>query len=259
MLKAFVKTLEEVAEKYRDLYVETDGGFVLKVEDKDYKAKLDEFRQNNIDLKKKRDELEGTMKRFEGIDPDKWEEAKKALDTITNLEEKDLLKGGKLDEVIQRRLATAQAAFEKKENDYKKRVQALETETGDYKGKYSGLLVETKVGGVISNVGVPRKGALGDIMNRARSTWKVNDKGELEAPGQYNASGKPVTLEEWAQQLLADAPYLFESQQGGSASGGSQKAKQDTGSKVQVDGNDPEAFGRNLEAIAKGQAVVSRG
>ena len=48
------------------LYAERDGTWVLDVDGAVEKAKLDEFRSNNVALMKERDELK---QRFEGIEP----------------------------------------------------------------------------------------------------------------------------------------------------------------------------------------------
>ena len=41
-LKAFVKSLDDLQEGLRDYYTETDEGFVLDLEDQDFKAKISE-------------------------------------------------------------------------------------------------------------------------------------------------------------------------------------------------------------------------
>jgi hypothetical protein len=59
-LKFKFKTREEIPAELQSHYIEQGGEWVL---DHDGKAKLDEFRQNNISLTNQ-------LKRFEGIDPD---------------------------------------------------------------------------------------------------------------------------------------------------------------------------------------------
>ena len=63
---------EEIPAEQVALYVEREGAFVLDAEGATDKAKADEFRVNNVALKKQLEELSA---RFEGIDP----EAVKAL------------------------------------------------------------------------------------------------------------------------------------------------------------------------------------
>lgn len=59
-----VESLDDVPEPLRDQYSEKDGRFVLEVQGAVPKAKLDEFRDNNIALMEQ-------VKRYEGIDPDR--------------------------------------------------------------------------------------------------------------------------------------------------------------------------------------------
>jgi len=64
-IKFKAKTKDEIPTELQSLYVEGDGGFVLDVGGAVDKAKLDEFRTNNITLAK---QLAETKRRFEGIE-----------------------------------------------------------------------------------------------------------------------------------------------------------------------------------------------
>ena len=68
---------------------------------KEEKAKLDEFRANNIALRKQLEELK---KRFEGIDPD---EVRKLAEEKRQLEEAQQLKAGEVEKVVETRLKAA--------------------------------------------------------------------------------------------------------------------------------------------------------
>jgi len=62
------------------LYIERDGAFVLDAEGAVEKAKLDEFRVNNVALIKQLDDLK---KKFEGIDPEKVRELEAGDQTLS--------------------------------------------------------------------------------------------------------------------------------------------------------------------------------
>ena len=66
-LKSKYGSLKEIPAEDVRLYVERDGAWHLDVDAKEDKAKLEEFRANNIALK---NQLAEQMKRFEGIDPE---------------------------------------------------------------------------------------------------------------------------------------------------------------------------------------------
>ena len=70
-----------------------------------------------------------------------------------------------------------------------------------------------------------RPTAIPDITARARTVFKLVDGAPraYEADGQTVRVGKdgitPMTLDEWVDQQVADAPHLFESNAGGGAAG----------------------------------------
>ena len=66
-IKFKVKSKDEIPAEHLALYVERDGAFVLDAEGAVDKAKVDEFRSNNVALKKQLDEL---AHKYEGIDPE---------------------------------------------------------------------------------------------------------------------------------------------------------------------------------------------
>ena len=105
-LKFKYKTKDEIPAELQSLYVERDGAWTLDAEGVASQSKLDEFRQNNITLTNE-------LKRFEGIDPDAVRQL--AEDKQKLLEERQL-KAGEVDKVIEARLKTARAEWDKTHN-----------------------------------------------------------------------------------------------------------------------------------------------
>ena len=66
-LRKKYESLKEIPAEDVRLYVEREGAWHLDVDLKEERAKLDEFRANNIALS---NQLAEQKKRFEGIDPD---------------------------------------------------------------------------------------------------------------------------------------------------------------------------------------------
>src|SRR3974377_1712578 len=106
-LKYKFKSKDEIPADQQALYVERDGAWLLDVDGAADKAKLDEFRANNITLA---NQLAETKKRFEGIDPD---QVRKLAEEKQRLEEAQQLKGGEVDKVVEGRLKTAKAEWDK--------------------------------------------------------------------------------------------------------------------------------------------------
>jgi hypothetical protein len=94
---------DEIPEAQSSLYVEREGAWVLDVEGAADKAKLDEFRGNNIALS---NELSELKQRFDGIDP---AEVRKLADEKRKLEEAAQLKAGEFDKVLEVRVETVKS------------------------------------------------------------------------------------------------------------------------------------------------------
>jgi hypothetical protein len=90
--------------------------------------------------------------------------------------------------------------------------------------RFTAIQIDQAVVGEATKRGL-RPTALPDITARARQTFRlVNGVPQaFEADGQSVRAGRdgytPMTLAEWVEGLVADAPHLFESNAGGGAAG----------------------------------------
>ncbi len=213
-LKFKFRTREEIPAESQSLYVERDGGWMLDVDGVVDKAKLDEFRTNNVALT---NQLAEQKKRFEGIDPD---EVRKLAEDKRKLEEAQQLKGGEVEKVVEGRLKTAKTEWDKQFN-------AVTSERDSLNARLTAIQIDQGVITVATKKGL-RPTAIPDITARARIVFKLVDGAPraYEADGQTVRVGKdgitPMTLDEWVDQQVADAPHLFETNSGsGAASNGS--------------------------------------
>ncbi|HLP76784.1 MAG TPA: hypothetical protein VK327_07675 [Candidatus Paceibacterota bacterium] len=195
----------EVPAELKPFYVERDGAFVLDAEGVVDKAKLEEFRQNNITLANQ-------LKRFEGIDPD----AVRSLQTATMKAEEELrLKEGKFQEVLDARLKNAKGEWDKQHNVVVSERDALH-------GRLTAIQIDQAVVNEATKRGL-RPTAIPDITSRARMTFKLADGVPQAFDGDKVRTGKdgvsPMTLAEWVDGLVGDAPHLFEANAGGGAAG----------------------------------------
>lgn len=198
---------DEVPAEHAGFYVERDGAFYLDAESDGSKAKLEEFRANNI-------ALANQLKRFEGIDPD---EVRKVADEKRKLEEAQQIKAGEADKVIEARLKVARAEWDKQHGGVVSERDALH-------GRLTAIQIDQAVVNEATKRGL-RATAIPDITARARMNFKlVNGVPQaFEADGQTARVGKdgvtPMTLAEWVDALVSDAPHLFEANAGGGAAG----------------------------------------
>jgi hypothetical protein len=210
-LRFKLKSKEEIPAGLESHYVERDGGWILDADGAADKSKLDEFRNSNVALLKERDDLK---KRFEGIDPDEFH---RLAEEKRKLEEAQQVKAGEVDKVIETRLKTARA-------DWEKQFNAVTSERDALNARLTTIQIDQAVVGEATKRGL-RPTAIPDITSRARMTFRlVNGVPQaFEADGQTVRMGKdgvtPMTLAEWIDAQVSDAPHLFESNAGGGAAG----------------------------------------
>jgi hypothetical protein len=210
-LKLKYKTKEEVPAELQSIYIERDGEFALDVDGVVEKTKHDEFRNANAALKK---ELEDQKKRFEGIDPD---EVRKLADEKRKLEESQQLKLGEVEKVLENRMRTAKTEWDKQ-------LAAVSTERDSLNSRLTAIQIDQGVTTVATKKGL-RPTAIPDITARARTVFRLVNgvPTAFEADGKTVRVGKdgmtPMTLEEWVDTQVADAPHLFESNSGSGAAG----------------------------------------
>ena len=211
-LKYKIKSREEVPAELANLYVEREGAFVLDAEGVVEKAKLDEFRNTNIALAKERDELK---QRFDGIDPD---EVRKLAEEKRKLElQAQGHKPEELDRLVGERIKGLKA-------DWDKQLSAVTGERDSLTSRLTAIQIDQGVLTVATKRGL-RPTAIPDITSRARLVFKLVNGAPraFENDGTTVRYGKdgvtPMTLEEWVDAQVSDAPHLFESNAGGGAAG----------------------------------------
>ncbi len=204
-LKTKFKTREEIPAELQPHYVEQAGEWVL---DHDGKAKIEEFRSANIALNQ---QVAEWKKRFDGIDPDA---VRQLAEDKRKLEEAQQLKAGEVDKVVAARLKT----------ELDKVHAPVVAERDALHGRLTAIQIDQAVVTEATKRGL-RPTALTDITSRARTTFKlVNGVPQaFEADGQTARTGKdgvsPMTLAEWVDALVSDAPHLFEANAGSGAAG----------------------------------------
>jgi hypothetical protein len=203
-LKYKFATKQEIPAEHQSFYVERDGAWLLDADGVVSQSKLDEFRQNNITLTNQ-------LKRFDGIDPDA---VRQLADDKRKLEEAAQLKAGEVDKVLAARLKEAMDKIH----------APVVAERDALNGRLTAIQIDQAVVTEATKRGL-RPTALTDITARARMNFKlVNGVPQaFEADGQTARMGKdgvsPMTLAEWVDALVSDAPHLFEANAGGGAAG----------------------------------------
>jgi hypothetical protein len=208
-LKFKYQTKAEIPAEQAGLYIERDGSWVLDAEGVVEKTRLEEFRANNTELLKERDEL---RQRFEGIDP---EEVRRVAEEKRKLEEAAQLKAGEVDKVIDARVRAVKTELEKQLALANGERQALTA-------RLTAIQIDQAVVSEATKRGL-RTSAAADILARARSVLRLVNGAPVvcEADGQTARMGKdgvtPMALAEWLDTQVSEAPHLFEANAGGGA------------------------------------------
>ena len=210
-LKFKYASKEEIPAEAVAHYVERDGAFYADIEGATEKAKADELRSHNLELRK---QIETNNARFEGIDP---EEIKQLKAEKQRLEEERQLKAGEAEKVYETRAKALKAEFDKQ-------MLVATTEREAMHRQLTTVQIDQGVTTTATKRGL-RPTAIPDITARARTVFKLVNgvPRAFEANGQTVRYGRdgvgPMTLEEWVDTQVADAPHLFESNAGGGAAG----------------------------------------
>ena len=265
-LKTQITSLDEVDEALRPLYTKSGDGFVLDLDDGAYKKKLDEFRNNNVDLLKQLDGFKGftdeltalreQAEKFKGLDPDT---AREALEKAREISDQKLISEGKVEELLAQRVDRMRADFEGQVAALTEKAAKSETQGNQYKTKLTEVVIDNTLQAAAAGVASVKQGAMKYVLSNGRSVWKLDETGN---PVPYDSEGKvmygkdadkQLTPQEWAQGLLLEAPYLFE----GSAGGGGQGNGADGSGGRVIQADDQAALNSNIEGLASGEVTVN--
>jgi len=219
--------LEDVPEGLRDFAKDHgDGKITVNVVPE---TKLSEFRDNNINVSKERDQLREAVDRLKNIvgeDPEAFEKDLAELRvTRDRVAAGELRESRALEEAIGKRTEEMRKKFEEE-------LQGRGRELGAWKDKYGTLdrryrdekvIQAVKDAATSPDSGVQHK-AISDVAKRALEVFKVMDDGRIipmngDVPI-YGTNGvDPMTPNEWLAKLKDEAPYFFMGTQGGGAGG----------------------------------------
>jgi hypothetical protein len=226
-LKGEVETLDGVPEALHEHYVQEQGSgkYVLAVDGFVPKARVDEFRNTNINLAKERDKLkldfEEFKKGFGELTPEQVAEMKKQLEGI---KDKKILDDEGIEALLEKRLSGMKLEHEGQLKALNKRIGELSEQADTWSGKYRKTVIDRAISDAAIKAGV-RPSAIVDVVLRGQSMWTLNEQGKPVAKDQngeilYGKDGStPLSPLEWMDSLKGDAPHFFEPSGGGGAAG----------------------------------------
>jgi hypothetical protein len=240
-LKYVVDTLDSVPEAHRSLYTEANGKFVLGVEGVTPKERVDEFRENNVALKRQLDEMTA---KFAGIDP---EQARALSERAQKERDKKLIDAGKVDELVSERVTAMRA-------EHDAALVATRTEALGLRAALENLVVDNSLRDAAARNGV-RPEAIEDVLLRGKRVFSLDGNIPVAKDGDkpiFGKTGEPIGINEWVTGLAAVAPHLFQASTGGGGRGAPGASSSD-----RVNRDDQAGFLANLEKIAAGKMVAN--
>lgn len=212
-LKSKVENLETIPEAVRSFYEQgQDKHFYLQVEGMEPKAKLDEFRTNNIKLMK-------DLENFKDVDPVEYrtlksrtdDDFKKAVTAATTALATDQIE------------AAVTTRTKKMTEEHGVLVQGLTQKLTANEQLLSVAMIDNSVRAEAAKVGAYDT-AFDDLVLRARSTFKLADMQVVAFDGKgeklYDKDGQsPLSVTSWLKDLKKSAPHLFKGMEGGGAGG----------------------------------------
>jgi dephospho-CoA kinase len=211
-LKFCVDSKDAIPESLAEHYTEKDGKFYLQVDGAVERTKLDEFRDQNIELRKKVESLEK-----KAISPEERKEYAELKELKGKLDEKTLVEAGKVDEAVEARTKAMKESTDK-------RIAELEKSLSERTAAIATLKIDNTLTALAGKQGA-RTEALPDIISRGREIFSIDpETGDVtardrEGRERFGVDGKPLKVDEWINELPKSAPHLFTpSTGGGSAS-----------------------------------------
>lgn len=248
---------DEIPSEMQQFYVESNGKFVLDCDEivpmarvTELNGKINEFRNNNKALSDK-------LKEYEGKSVITKEEHDDLMRKAKELEEKGH-KPEEIEKIVEARVEKMRKTSAAEVENHKKAKEIAESRTGKYRQQLQTQRVQSELAAVLSDIAVPAKGAMPDIFSRAAGIWQFDDEDNLiamrEGSELMGKDGSRLTMKEFASELVANAPHLFEKSSGGGGTG-SKGTPPSRSSKV-IAASNRDAISHSIEDIAAGKTVV---
>lgn len=217
-IKAIIDKLEDVDEKYRDLYRERNGKFELtEVEGAKTQADVDRVQ---VALGKEREEHKKTKEKysiFADLDP---AEVQAKLDKFPELEAaaKGKLNDEEINKIVEGRLNTVKAPLEREINKLKAQNSDFEGKIRDFTAKERQRMIHDHVREAISKAQGFTPSAAEDALVFAERMFEVTEDGKVLTKDNVGVTpGIEATV--WLSDMQQRKPHWFGPTVGGGANG----------------------------------------
>jgi hypothetical protein len=251
MLRKTYATQADIPEAIRDHYTDTGNGWQLQLEADEGPAvdlaRYREMRDNNIKMKAQLEELMTEQEQIRG-------QYQTMLDKAQGEEEAQLLKSGQFDEVLERRTQAIKSEYQRQLEELHQQREAAEADKAAARQRFGSVYLGEQLATALERKKLRlRPTARADLLTRAGSTFEPNDAlDKLVAKDAVDGLGQELTIDDWLDRTVTEAPHLFDGGDGGGARPGGAGG----GGAIRMSEviNDPAAYLQAVEKINAGEA-----
>lgn len=239
------------------LYVEKDGKFVLDLPEgvEEVKGLKSALEKERTAAKEAARQLKELQEQWGDLDPAR---IKNLMEKLGSDEEAQLIKSGKLDEVVERRMKKAAEAHKKELEKAQKAVEAAQATAK----KYAQQVLDNHIRAAATKAGVHQH-AVDDALFRARSMFSLDEEGnavQLDSDGKVvlgKDNKSPFSPGEWMETMKESAPHWFPAGSSGSgAPGGKGSASGKTIKRAAFDALEPTERAKVGLQAHKGEVTI---
>ena len=220
-LKAVVKDLSEVDEKYHDLYIERNGEYQLdRIEGMATEADVQRVQKALDSERKDRREIEEKYRPFKNMDP---QEVQEKLDKFDEYKELADNNGGDVEERAQKladaRIKSALGPVERERDELKTQVQQKDEVLEGFTKKDRKRTIHDEVRSAASELNV-LPSALDDALMLAEHQFDISEDNKVIT--KEDAGVTPgIDPKTWLSEMQEKRPHWWPVSEGGGAGGGS--------------------------------------
>lgn len=211
-------------EKQREQAVEAYNAKITELTDA-HTLELDEqtsgLKSKNSELLDEKKQLQKKTKEYEDFDFDK---AKEAMDFLENNKDAQLIKDGKVEELLQKKTSQLQSDHEAKIGELNSILEETSTKAIYYENAFKTKMIDDglREAAVAAKI---RPEAIPDVLLHGRSVFSLADDGSLESRDgegklRKTIDDKVLTTTNWIEGLKKSAPHYWPPTVGAGASGG---------------------------------------
>ena len=190
-----------------------------------HKLEMDEavngLKSKNAELLDEKKQVTTKLKEFEDFD---MEGAKEAIDFIENNKDAQMIKDGKVDELIDRKTSQMRSDHEAALGELNTNLTEAQKKSGLYEGLYKTKMVEDSLREAAIGAKI-RPEAVTDVLLHGRNVFSLAEDGTVEARDlegklRKTADDKVLTPSNWIDGLKTASPHYWPDSAGAGAQGG---------------------------------------